>query len=985
MAKRSENQSLFNLETPAKPQGPVECLGMTFENDEARRAHFLGLLREGLEELHAKLGGVPFTTVEDAYARMKSVEKWPMGGDGRLRELAERMRHADSSKDLLQRWKDEVGFPHGEIEDILNLSDPPYYTACPNPFIVDFIKHYGKPYDPNVPYSKEPFAADVSEGKNDPIYNAHSYHTKVPHKAIMRYILHYTEPGDVVFDGFCGTGMTGVAAQLCGDRKTVESLGYRVDDQGVIYQQETDENGRAVWMPFSKLGTRRAVLNDLSPIATFISSNYNDPIPTALLRKAASDLIEYLKTHWGWMYDTLHTDGKSKGRIHYVIWSDVFVCPSCTQEIVFFDSAYSTDTGKVQGEFHCPHCNTALSKRTLERATETYFDPILRRSHKRNKQVPVLINYSVGGKRHEKTPTEQDHETLKKIDELLSRELLCSHPMMHKGGEGWGAIWRAGYHFGITHTHHFYTTRNFLVLNKAWERCTVPHLRWAITSILNYVNKKQSFTGGGGGMPGVLYIASLVQEKNVIEVLERKIRSLLSAFDPDFRKKGIVTTTTQSSGVLECLEASSVDYIFVDPPFGGNIMYSEGSFLWESWLRVFTNTGPEAIENPVQQKRLVEYQELMTRCFREFFRVLKPGRWMTVEFHNSQNRVWNAIQESLQHAGFVVADVRTLDKKQGSFKQVTSGGAVKQDLVISAYKPNGGLEERFKLTAGTEEGVWDFVRTHLKQLPVFVSKNGQAEVIAERQNYLLFDRMVAFHVQRGVTVPRSAAEFYAGLAQRFPERDGMYFLPEQVAEYDRKRMKVKEVLQLQLFVTDEASAIQWLKASLTKKPQTFQELHPQFLKEIGGWQKHEKPLELSELLEQNFLRYDGKGEVPSQIHSYLSSNFKELRNLPKDHERLRAKAKDRWYVPDPNKAGDLEKLRERALLREFEEYRESKQKRLKVFRLEAVRAGFKKAWAERDYATIIAVARKIPEKVLQEDPKLLMWYDQALTRSGEDA
>jgi len=70
-------------------------------------------------------------------------------------------------------------------------------------------------------YHREPFASDVSEGKNNPIYNAHSYHTKVPHKAVMRYILHYTDPGDVVFDGFCGTGITGVAAQLCGDRKAV--------------------------------------------------------------------------------------------------------------------------------------------------------------------------------------------------------------------------------------------------------------------------------------------------------------------------------------------------------------------------------------------------------------------------------------------------------------------------------------------------------------------------------------------------------------------------------------------------------------------------------------------------------------------------------------------------------------------------------------------------------------------------------------------
>ena len=86
-------------------------------------------------------------------------------------------------------------------------------------------------------------------------------------------------------------------------------------------------------------------------------------------------------------------------------------------------------------------------------------------------------------------------------------------------------------------------------------------------------------------------------------------------------------------------------------------------------------------------------------------------------------------------------------------------------------------------------------------------------------------------------------------------------------------------------------------------------------------------------------------------------------------------------MPDPKKAGDLERLRERALLREFEEYRQSTQKRLKVFRLEAVRAGFKRAWQDRDYETIIAVAQKVPENVLQEDPKLLMWYDQALTRT----
>jgi hypothetical protein len=431
------------------------------------------------------------------------------------------------------------------------------------------------------------------------------------------------------------------------------------------------------------------------------------------------------------------------------------------------------------------------------------------------------------------------------------------------------------------------------------------------------------------------------------------------------------------------LPSNSVDYVFIDPPFGDNLPYAELNFLWEAWLRVFTNAKDDAVVSGKQRKDLAVYTEMMTACLEDVYRVLKPGRWATVEFHNSKNAVWTAIQESLGRAGFIIADVSVLDKGMKTKKQLYAK-AVDKDLVISAYKPNGGLEERFRLEAGTIEGTWDFIRSHLKQLPVFIPKNDQAEIIVERQNYLLFDRMVGFHVQHGVTVPFSAAEFYQGLDQRFPERDSMYFLPEQAAEYDKRRLTVKDVETPEFAPIDELSAIRWLQRLLKNKPQTFQEIHPQFMRDIAGWEKHEKPLELLELLEQNFLRYDGKGEVPSRIHSYLSTNFKELRNLANDDPVLRAKAKDRWYVPDPNKGGDLEKLRERALLKEFDEYRESKQRQLKVFRLEAVRAGFKKAWQEREYKTIIEVAQKIPENILQEDPKLLMWYDQAVTRTGEE-
>jgi len=950
--RKSRNQPNLYSEKNDAPlkNGPVECLGMTFESDAARRAYFLEKLRE-------KLKDPEFRKIE--------------------------------------------GFPIGSDEDILALSDPPYYTACRNPFIEDFIRCHGKPFDPSVPYSREPFAVDVSEGKTDPIYKAHSYHTKVPHLAIVPSILHYTEPGDVVLDGFCGSGMTGVAAQWCG--AAPES--YRRELEASWEKQDL---GKPEW------GARRVVLNDLAPAATFIAANYTLPFDVEAFAQAGRQLLDEVEQELGWMYETLHTDGKTRGRIEYTVWSEVFSCPDCAGEVVFLDEALDEDSKRVRETFPCPHCGAELNKDGLERIFESRVDSALGSTAKRVKFRPSIISYIVNRSRHEKQPEKRDQLLLDRIAQLpLPPDVPTSRFPIEEMYHGSRIAPK-----GFTHIHHFFLPRATHALAALWRKANAhpdPRTRhmllffveqaiWGMSLLARYVPTHYSQVNQY--LTGVYYVASQHAECTPWYILEGKLERMAGAFKQSIAHNVFALTTTCSAARLG-LPDNCIDYVFTDPPFGENIYYADLNFLVESWHRVITNAKPEAIVDKFKKKGLPEYRQLMQRCFAEYCRVLKPGRWMTVVFHNSRNAVWNAIQEAMLAAGFVVADVRTLDKQQGSYRQVTST-AVKQDLVISAYKPNGGLESRFKLEAGTEEGVWDFIRTHLRQVPVFVAKDGQAETIAERQSYLLFDRMVAFHVQRGVTVPLSAAEFYQGLAQRFIPRDGMYFLSDQGAEYDKRRMTVKEVLQLELFVSDEASAIQWLKQQLAGKPQTFQEIHPQFLREISGWQKHEKPLELSELLKQNFLCYDGTGEVPSQLHSYLSTNFKDLRKLAKDNAALRSKAKDRWYVPDPNKAGDLEKLRERALLREFWEYLppgyepikpESLEgflpgltpklpaipggRKIKVLRLESVRVGFKYCWQNRDYRTIIAVAQRIPESILQEDPKLLMWYDQAITRTGE--
>ena len=914
---------LFDVSYGGNESQPVECLGMTFENDEARRQYFLEKLREKLQ-------------------------------DPEFRKIE--------------------GFPIGDDEDILAMSDPPYYTACPNPFLEDALSCYGHDFLPDDDeYHNEPFASDVSEGKTDAVYNAHSYPTKVPPKAIMRYILHYTKPGDVIFDGFCGTGMTGVAANLCGHPDP--EFKSEIEQQSKLQEAEPPQ-----W------GARRAFLSDLSPLATFVAHNYNSPLNEANYDEAVTDFFRLLEKECAPIYETIHDDG-TRCRINYTVWSEVFNCQDCADEVVFLREALDEENGQVAREFPCPSCGATVSKRSMSRTMESFYDCLNDVTARRVKRVPVFINYTHGGDRKEKPVSEADMSVLRALDQRTPAHFFpaIEMPFMHVTH-----IKDKMSNFGISHFSHFFLSRPRHCLAAMWDmiqKVKDIRIRHAMCftveqcipgmSILNRYSPTH-YSQSNRVMSGVYYVPSQHSEVSPWYILRGKTKRLSKVFAsmPNHRKAFV----SLNSGTRVGLPDNCVDYIFTDPPFGANLQYSELNWFVESFYRLKPATDEEAVVNKAQKKGIGEYLELMLRCFEENYRILKPGRWMTVEFHNSSNAIWNAIQEAILRAGFVVAAVRMLDKKGETYKQ-SKQGVVKADLIISAYKPEIHIEEAFRLEAGTEAGVWDFVRNHLEHLPVFVTSKGKAESIGERQEFLLFDRMVAFHVQRGVSVPLSAAEFRAGLRQRFPMRDDMYFSPEHVAEYDKKRLACDEIVQLPLFVSDESSAIQWLKQQLSKTPQSFQEIQPKFMKE-GNWQKHEKQLELSELLEQNFLCFDGKSDVPSQIHSYLSTNFHEYRNLDKDDPKLIAKAKNRWYVPDPRKEADLEKIRHRALMKEFDGYRESK-KKLKVVRTEAVRAGFRECWQTGDYQSIVEMARRVKDDIIQEDPALLMYYDNAVMRTEE--
>ncbi len=235
------------------------------------------------------------------------------------------------------------------------------------------------------------------------------------------------------------------------------------------------------------------------------------------------------------------------------------------------------------------------------------------------------------------------------------------------------------------------------------------------------------------------------------------------------------------------------------------------------------------------------------------------------------------------------------------------------------------------------------MQDHLTHLPVAEGERGRARIVRERQADRLYDRMVAYHVAAGIAVPMTTAEFYAGLDQHFVVRDAMYFLPKQAEEYERFRMTFKDLDASELFITSESSAVQWLRQHLKRRPRTYADIQPAFFAEtqkgMAGWD--DLP-DLRELLEQNFVN-DEQG---------------------------------RYLVPDPKKAEHLEQLRERELLRTFKTYLDGRGP-LTRFGAEAVKAGFKAAWAQRDFATILKVGKRLPAEVLAEDTTLLYYVRNA--------
>jgi hypothetical protein len=547
-----------------------------------------------------------------------------------------------------------------------------YYSGDePNPFIREFIDSFAGTFDPETDaYETPAFNRPLSTTKATAIYNMHVYWSKKSHEAIREYIRHYTRPDDVVLDPFCGSGGTAVAALMEG---------------------------------------RKAVAIDRSPAATFLTKNYCTLVDPDALLSALDKVKRKVEPEIRWLYETRCDRCGGRAMTGYTVYSHVFRCSRCLAEVPLFDcSEVERDPGarRPQTIKVCPHCFPA------------HVEAIDARSENRTGIIPVLVTYQCEGgckpKRGERRHNDEDANKrsyfeeydLGKLAEIEAKSNPYWYPttrMMNApvGQQRWGVLWRP-YLRGISRVCDFYSKRNLWAMSAIRQAIMEEPdnqlrdaLLFGLTGIaLNSTKMYRERQSGRGIASGIYFIPPLSREMVVTNGFYYKVEQQLVAGYAALREIEApdVIISTQSACDLHPIPSNSIDYIFTDPPYSWKVQYGEANFVWEAWLGLNTNWhDEEMIVNAVRGRNEGKWAAMMREAIAECYRVLKPGRWLSLCYHDTSEGTWQLIQDVMAEAGFVVDKSDSalfIDSEQKSWKQTVSDKITKRDLVLNFRKPS---------------------------------------------------------------------------------------------------------------------------------------------------------------------------------------------------------------------------------------------------------------------------------------------------------
>jgi 16S rRNA G966 N2-methylase RsmD len=487
--------------------------------------------------------------------------------------------------------------------------------------------------------------------RTDPIYNAHGYLTKVPVDGILPHLMAFTAPGETVVDMFAGSGMTAVAAKIAG---------------------------------------RNAIVSDISVLGKHIGDGYLAEIDAVEVSRVGANVIAQARSRFGDLYETDALSGHKLESIR-TIWSFVYQCSSCANNIVYFE-ALKESNWKTPST--CPHCSKPFTKKSA-----TYV-----------RDIPILVVVDgEDGKQVELPITDADKKKIVRAESsadlaaVPSKAIDSHREMYHRSALG---------KWNLTETKRFFSARNALALYYIWDavnrltdNATKKKLQFAFTAILPRASRRYQWSPQRplNAATQTYYISPVYYEWNVFELFERKIRAAIRA-DDEIRSRraalrGLQATEQRyalcSAADLRHLKDESADYVFTDPPFGSNLFYADMSLFHEAWLGSTTDDSNEAVIHTNGKKASgadERYEGLLRAACKEAYRILKPGRCLSLVFGNSSGRIWSMVQRILLSIGFEARPIHVgiLDKGQRSVKGLASGfeNISTLDLVVTVRKPD---------------------------------------------------------------------------------------------------------------------------------------------------------------------------------------------------------------------------------------------------------------------------------------------------------
>jgi 16S rRNA G966 N2-methylase RsmD len=539
-----------------------------------------------------------------------------------------------------------------------------YSGDAPNPELRQFVERYSHPYEPdNDGYRVAAFNKAITSTKATAIYLMHSYHQgKKPHDAIREYIRHYTQPGDTVLDPFSGSGGTALAASLEG---------------------------------------RIAIAIDRSPASTFITSNYCSPIDPAKLRHAFQKVSSAVQTEMDWLYGTKCDRCNGDATVIYTVYSQVFQCPRCLQKVTLFDcvaATGSTGSGKPKKVNVCPYCHKKGHTEVIRSQSEKFgHTPVLTAYACKNRCSPPRDQRRRDDSSSKKARYFEEYD-LARLREIDDTEIPYPYP---KGYDmsGFSRYQRdALFYYDVREVADLFTKRNLwaiALLKDAIKRLGGDQsetLLFALTAIMLNCSRmyryRESLKGGFQG--GTYYVPQESQIINVFRSFGDKVEDLIRAAS-HLPEQATVIVSTQSACDLTAIPSNSVDYVFTDPPYSHTIQYGELNYVWEAWLGFKADWHEEEIiVNEVRNKSEADWAARMRLAMGECYRVLKPGRWLSLCYHDTSEGTWELVQDVMAEVGFIVDKTDSalfIDTGQKSMNQLNADKSTKRDLVLNFRKP----------------------------------------------------------------------------------------------------------------------------------------------------------------------------------------------------------------------------------------------------------------------------------------------------------